>query len=60
MCDQWTANTIRRCDSIIDQSMVTTALGSGSVPAITVFNTTATERDECVEVELPAGWSSAT
>ena len=57
--DQWTGNTMSRCDSIIDQSMVTTE-PSASVPGITVFNTTATERDEGVEIELPAGWAGAT
>jgi alpha-mannosidase len=57
--DQWTGNTMSRCDSIIDQSMVTTE-PSASMPGITVFNTTATERDECVEIELPAGWVGAT
>jgi len=31
----------------------------GTETGITVFNTTATERDECVEVELPAGWPGA-
>jgi alpha-mannosidase len=56
--DQWTGNTMSRCDSIIDQSMAVTT-PSGSTPGITVFNTTATERHECVEVELPAGWVGA-
>ena len=54
--DQWTGNTMSRCDSIIDQSMVTTE-PSASAPGVTVFNTTATERDECVEFELPAAWA---
>ena len=57
--DQWTGNTMSRCDSIIDQSMAVTA-PSESTPGITVFNTTATERHECVEVELPEGWVDAT
>ena len=63
---QWTANTVRRSDSIAQQSMTVLGSGSeggsggsGSMPAITVFNTTATERDECVEVALPSAWSSA-
>jgi alpha-mannosidase len=60
---QWTTNTIRRSDSIAQQSMTVLGSGneeeSGSVPAITVFNTTAAERDECVEVALPSAWSSA-
>jgi len=56
--DQWIANTTRRSDSTLDQSM--SALTSpGTETGITVFNTTATERDECVEVELPAGWPGA-
>ena len=54
---QWTANTVRRSDSIAQQSM--TVLCSGSEGGITVFNTTATERNECVEVAMPSGWASA-
>jgi alpha-mannosidase len=65
--DQWIANTTRRSDSIAQQSMtlLTSATGTASASApeetagITVFNTLATERDECVEVELPAGWAGA-
>jgi alpha-mannosidase len=56
---QWTGNTINRSDSILDQSMAALA-SPGGTNQITVFNTTATERDECVEVQLPAGWTGAT
>jgi alpha-mannosidase len=55
---QWTGNTIHRSDSILDQSMAALA-SPGSTNQITVFNTTAAERDECVEVQLPAGWIGA-
>ena len=54
---QWTANTIRRSDSIAQQSM--TVLCSGSEGGVTVFNSLAIGRDECVEVALPSSWSSA-
>jgi alpha-mannosidase len=54
---QWTANTVRRSDSIAQQSMA--VLCSESEGGITVFNSLAIERDECVEVALPSAWSSA-
>jgi len=56
--DQWIANTAGRSESILDQSM-SVLTSPGTTNRITVFNTTVTERDECVEVELPAGWASA-
>jgi alpha-mannosidase len=56
---QWTGNTLRRSDSILDQSM-SSFTSAETTTRITVFNTTATERHECVEVELPAGWVGAT
>jgi alpha-mannosidase len=55
---QWTGNTIDRSDSILDQSM-TALISPATADHITVFNTTAADRDECVGVELPAGWTSA-
>lgn len=53
---QWTGNTNRRADSILNRSMAALA---DTGKAITVFNTTATDRDECVEIALPQGWTSA-
>jgi len=54
--DQWIGNTLSRCDTILEQSesVLTTAGNS-----VTVFNPTATDRDECVELALPEGWTSA-
>jgi alpha-mannosidase len=37
----------------------TGSVAPGSTAGVTVFNTTATDRDECVEVALPPGWASA-
>lgn len=55
---QWTGNTMTRSDSILDRSMAMLA-SPATTPQITVFNTTATDRNECVEVGLPAGWTDA-
>ncbi len=54
--DRWIGNTLSRCDSILEQSESVMTTGGNSV---TVFNTTATDRDECVEMSLPEGWLSA-
>lgn len=62
----WTANTINRSDSAIRESMRRLSTGdsrpagsSDSSAWIDIFNTTGANRDECVEFELPAGWSNA-
>lgn len=62
--DGWTGNTVSRCDSILERSMSLLAAGSGVSAAgagvgVTVFNTTAADRAECIEFELPDGWSKA-
>lgn len=54
--ERWTGNSDQRADSIAAVSMASLAPNAN---AITVFNTTATERKECVEVELPRGWMDA-
>jgi alpha-mannosidase len=59
---KWTGNTDARCDSILEHSMATLSGVTPEAPtlaAIRVFNTTATERNECVAITLPAGWKSA-
>ncbi len=55
---QWTGNTLNRSDSILDQSM-TALISPAAADHITVFNTTAADRDECVEIRLPEGWTGA-
>ncbi|HEV2478541.1 MAG TPA: glycoside hydrolase family 38 C-terminal domain-containing protein [Puia sp.] len=54
--ERWTGNTIGRSDSIAAASMASLAPYAN---AITVFNTTAAERRECVELTLPEGWRDA-
>ena len=54
--ERWTGNSDRRADSITAMSMTRLAPGA---KAIAVFNTTAAERRECVEVSLPDGWKDA-
>jgi alpha-mannosidase len=70
---QWTGNSNRRADSIVDRSMGALVSGlagpaAGPVAAgsaaqgrvsVSVFNTTAVDRDENVEIGLPAGWTEA-
>jgi len=63
--ERWTGNSDQRADSIAAASMAAlTVRAATNLPAaatmpVTVFNTTATERKECVEVELPRGWMGA-
>jgi len=61
--DGWTANTNGRCDSVMERSMRLMASGSGGMDGeivqLTVFNTLAVGREECVEVGLPVGWPAA-
>lgn len=49
----WTANTIRRSDSAMQESMA--RLSGDSEGWFTVLNTTAVDRNECVEVAMPNG-----
>jgi len=54
----WTANTVNRSDRAMDTSMQA-LVPAGDQSGVTVFNTTAADRDENVELKLPAGWSNA-
>jgi len=57
--DRWTGNTDDRCDSIGKSAMEGLAGSSGGTRTLTVFNTTAVNRDEVAEFTLPEGWGGA-
>ncbi|MDP4130740.1 MAG: glycoside hydrolase family 38 C-terminal domain-containing protein [Bacteroidota bacterium] len=63
----WTGNTVRRSDSIVDRSVALfssqvtepSAGRPGTRATVTVFNSTAGDRNESVRISLPAGWKGA-